>query len=59
MKLNSYPYLLQFRVPSAVEIAIKRGAEAHLISPSEMARRVVIAGLRAEGLLRPVEEAAE
>lgn len=50
-----YPDRLQFRVPPDIREALERGATAARCGSSEFARRVLLAGLQAQGVLPAVE----
>jgi hypothetical protein len=50
---------LQVRVPPDVRAALQRGAVAARCGPGEFARRVILSGLRAEGVTLPPVPGAE
>lgn len=46
-----YPQHLTFRVPAAVAEAVHEAAKASHSNPADYCRRLILAGLRAEGVI--------
>lgn len=55
---SHYPDHLTFRVPSAVAETVANAARDQHSNPADFCRRLILAGLRAEGIKIPAPEPA-
>ena len=55
----NFPDKMRLRVPAGLPEAVRRAARLNHTSSSEWARRALLRGLEAEGVLLPVFEASD